>query len=163
MEGGEQVKVTEVRIKLMDGSQRNGDVKLKAFCSVTLDGAFVIRDLKVIQGTNGLFVAMPSRKVMSHCPCCETKNFLLARYCNDCGKELPRVSEKEIDGSRKRYADIVHPVHSKARKLLHDAVLNAYQRELGDRGNSGGKRGIPGPPHISGSDSGKLECFEGEA
>lgn len=36
--------------------------RLKAYVAITIDGAFVIRDLKVIQGTNGLFVAMPSKK-----------------------------------------------------------------------------------------------------
>ena len=36
--------------------------RLKAYVSITLDECFVIRDLKVIQGTGGLFVAMPSKK-----------------------------------------------------------------------------------------------------
>jgi stage V sporulation protein G len=160
-EGGEQVKVTEVRIKLMNGSRRNGDEKLKAFCSVTLDGAFVIRDLKVIQGSKGLFVAMPSRKVMSHCPNCQTKNCLQAHFCNDCGKKLPRISEEDAEGARKRYADIVHPVHSQARKLLHDAVLEAFQREI--KTSKGQSSGIPRPPHSSAMASPESEFFEGEA
>ena len=48
--------ITEVRVAL-----RN-DRKLKAFVSITLDDCFVIRGLKIIQGTNGTFVAMPSKK-----------------------------------------------------------------------------------------------------
>jgi len=142
------VKVTEVRIKLMEGSRKNGDEKLKAFCSVTLDGAFVIRDLKVIQGAKGLFVAMPSRKVMHHCPNCQTKNCLLARFCNDCGKKLPRVSEEDAEGARKRYADIVHPVHAGARKLLHEAVIQAYRRERGRKTRRGEGGPPPPPPHL---------------
>ena|SRR5215510_13149617 len=50
------MKITEVRITLRD------DGKLKAFASITLDNAFVIRGLKVIEGNTGLFVAMPSRR-----------------------------------------------------------------------------------------------------
>jgi len=50
------VEITEVRITL-----RNED-KLKAFANVTFDEEFVIRGLKVINGTNGYFVSMPSRK-----------------------------------------------------------------------------------------------------
>src|SRR5207247_10626520 len=50
------IEITEVRVSL-----RN-DEKLKAFVSITLNNAFVIRGLKIIQGNNGLFVAMPSRK-----------------------------------------------------------------------------------------------------
>ena len=48
------MEVTEVRIKLMD---EPGD-RLKAFCSVTFDDCFVIRDLKIIEGSSGPFVAM---------------------------------------------------------------------------------------------------------
>ncbi len=51
------MKVTDVRVRklLAEG-------KMKAIVSVTLDDAFVIHDVKVIEGQNGLFVAMPSRK-----------------------------------------------------------------------------------------------------
>src|SRR5437016_4635382 len=50
------IEITEVRVSL-----RN-DEKLKAFVSITLNNAFVIRGLKIIKGNTGLFVAMPSRK-----------------------------------------------------------------------------------------------------
>jgi stage V sporulation protein G len=50
------MKITEIRIALRD------DEKLKAFVSITLDGCFVVRGLKIIRGNKGLFVAMPSRK-----------------------------------------------------------------------------------------------------
>ncbi|MGX8797006.1 septation regulator SpoVG [Fusibacter sp. JL298sf-3] len=52
------MNITDVRIrKLKD------DGKMKAVVSLTFDDAFVIHDIKVIEGQNGLFVAMPSRKV----------------------------------------------------------------------------------------------------
>lgn len=53
---GMGLEITEVRISLRD------DDKLKAFASMTFNDAFVIRGLKIIEGTNGMFVAMPSRK-----------------------------------------------------------------------------------------------------
>jgi stage V sporulation protein G len=51
------LEVTDVRVRkvLMEG-------KMKAIVSVTLDDSFVIHDVKVVEGHNGLFVAMPSRK-----------------------------------------------------------------------------------------------------
>ena len=52
------MEITEVRITLK-GSE---DGKLKAFATITFDNAFVVHDVKVVEGTNGLFVAMPSRK-----------------------------------------------------------------------------------------------------
>jgi stage V sporulation protein G len=50
------MRITEVRVSLRD------DAKLKAFASITLDDCFVIRGLKIIEGKEGTFVAMPSRR-----------------------------------------------------------------------------------------------------
>jgi stage V sporulation protein G len=50
------MEVTEVKIFPV---QEN---RLKAYVSITFDDCFVVRDLKVINGSNGLFVAMPSKK-----------------------------------------------------------------------------------------------------
>ncbi len=50
------MQITEVRVTL-----RNED-KLRGFANVTFDGEFVVRGMKIIQGTTGLFVSMPSRK-----------------------------------------------------------------------------------------------------
>ena len=74
------MEITEVRIKLMDDPSE----RLQAFCSITFDDCFVIRDLKIIGGANGAFVAMPSRKLTAHCTHCGSKNHLRAAYCNQC-------------------------------------------------------------------------------
>lgn len=50
------MKITEVRIFLKN------EERLKAYASITFDDAFVVRNLKVIQGKKGLFVSMPNRK-----------------------------------------------------------------------------------------------------
>ncbi|MCH4890633.1 septation protein SpoVG [Acidaminobacter sp. JC074] len=52
------MKITDVRIRKI-----KTDGKMKAVVSVTFDEAFVVHDIKIIEGQNGLFVAMPSRKV----------------------------------------------------------------------------------------------------
>src|SRR5204862_4224034 len=78
------VEITEVRIKLMEDNNE----RLQAFCSVTFADAFVVRDLKIIEGTKGSFVAMPSRKLTDRCPGCGSKNHLRARFCNHCGSRL---------------------------------------------------------------------------
>ena len=76
--------ITEVRIKLMEDPHD----RLQAFCSITFDACFVIRDLKIIQGTKGAFVAMPSRKLTDRCPKCYCKNHLRSVHCNQCGADL---------------------------------------------------------------------------
>lgn len=51
------MQITDVRIRKIAT-----DGKMKAIVSVTFDNEFVVHDIKVIEGQNGLFIAMPSRK-----------------------------------------------------------------------------------------------------
>jgi stage V sporulation protein G len=119
--------ITEIRIKLMD----DPNDRLQAFCSITFDACFVIRDLKIIAGTKGSFVAMPSRKLTDRCPRCSSKNQLRARFCNDCGAKLMEDRAcKADDGRAKLYADIAHPINSDCRDLIQRRVLEAYTLEL---------------------------------
>jgi stage V sporulation protein G len=116
------VEITEVRIKLTE-SQTD---RLLAFCSITFDDCFVIRDLKVIEGTNGAFVAMPSRKLSAHCPKCRSKNHLKAVHCNQCGT---RLADRSTDGKQKLYADIAHPINAACREMIQERVLAAFAAE----------------------------------
>ncbi|QDT65033.1 SpoVG family protein [Calycomorphotria hydatis] len=121
------MEITEVRIKLMEDSQE----RLLAFCSITLDGCFVIRDLKIIQGGRGIFVAMPSRKLTDHCPRCHSKNHLRAAHCNQCGAKLSdERADKDDEGRAKLYADIAHPINAECREMIQNEVVAAYEQEL---------------------------------
>ena len=82
------LEITEVRIALRD------DDKLKAFASMTFNDAFVVRGLKIIEGTNGMFVAMPSRKKpdgtyqdIAHPINNEAREFIEARILDEYEKE----------------------------------------------------------------------------
>ena len=57
LEGGAHMEVTEVRIKKV-----NSGNKMKAVAQVTFDQEFVVHDIKVIEGRNGLFIAMPRKE-----------------------------------------------------------------------------------------------------
>lgn len=126
--------ITEVRIKL---AEENNE-RLLAFCSITFENAFVIHDLKILEGDQGLFISMPSRKLMDHCRHCNRRNHLRARYCNNCGVKLDenRATSDADDraecgprGRPKLYTDIVHPINSACRKIIQNAVLRAYHKE----------------------------------
>src|SRR5437016_10289597 len=104
--------------------------RLLAFCSITFDDAFVVRDLKIIEGTKGSFVAMPSRKLTDRCPQCGCKNHLRARHCNQCGQKLDENRAiRDADGRAKLHADIAHPINSACRELIQSAVLRTYNEE----------------------------------
>jgi stage V sporulation protein G len=56
------MEITDVRIRKITSNQADEN-KMRAIVSVTFDNEFVVHDIKVIQGAEKLFIAMPSRKV----------------------------------------------------------------------------------------------------
>lgn len=52
------MNITDVRVRPMDKANSN----MRAVASITIDGEFVVHDIKVIQGNDKLFIAMPSKK-----------------------------------------------------------------------------------------------------
>jgi len=121
------MEISEVRVKLV----ANKDDRLKAFCSMTLDNDFVVRDIKIIEGTGGLFVAMPSRKMSDHCNQCGSKNHLRAKFCNNCGAALAEDrAKKDIKGRMKLHADIAHPINAECRKRIQETIVAAFEQEL---------------------------------
>ena len=124
------MEITEVRIFLKDSP----DKKLKAYATVTFDNAFVVRNIKVIDGSGGLFIAMPSRKLKTPCPKCGFRNEVKSKYCNQCGTQLPAVSkpisaEHEGGDAQSEHRDIAHPITQTSRDYLQKKVLEAYETE----------------------------------
>ena len=88
------MRVTDVRIRKM-----NNDGKMKAIVSITLENQFVVHDVRVIDGNNGLFVAMPSKRTpdgefkdIAHPITSETREIIqsavLFAYSTELEKEL---------------------------------------------------------------------------
>jgi stage V sporulation protein G len=116
----------------------NPATKLRAYATITFDNAFVVRNIKVIEGNKGLFVAMPSRRIEEPCSKCGANNSLRSKYCNQCGSLLP---EKETaptlqtaEGTEKRdprseHRDIAHPINMETREYIQKKILEAYEAE----------------------------------
>ena len=129
------MEITEVRIFPSESK----DGKLKAFATMTFDDWFVVRNVKIIQGNNGLFVAMPSRKAMDSCNKCGTKNARGSKFCNQCGNNLPqRFPESSEEGKRSNeHMDIAHPITQECRVYIQEKVLAAYEDETGKKEKEG--------------------------
>ncbi len=87
------MKISDVRIRFV----KKDDSKLKAVASITIDDCFVVHDIKVIEGADGPFIAMPSRKTndgefkdIAHPLNTETRenlrNAILAAYADELAK-----------------------------------------------------------------------------
>jgi stage V sporulation protein G len=87
------MQITEVRVFPVN------EDKLKAYATITFDGCFVVRDLKVIHGNSGLFVAMPSKKRKdgtfkdtAHPLNNETREMIEARVLGEYEREITKVA-----------------------------------------------------------------------
>jgi len=88
------MEITEVRVFPVS------EEKLKAYVTITFDDCFVVRDLKVIHGNNGLFVAMPSKKRKdgtfrdtAHPLNNQTREMIESRVLSEYEKQLSRITE----------------------------------------------------------------------
>lgn len=125
------MEITEVRIFPKEGLNN----KLRAYATITIDNAFVVRNIKVIEGKSGLFVAMPSRKIKSACPKCGHKNEVRSKFCNECGAAIPAreaivyTPEQQHDARQSEHKDIAHPISVQCREYIQKKVLGAYEAE----------------------------------
>ena len=128
---------TEIIVKLA-GPDDPGRPRLLAYATVVFDDSLAVHDLKIIDGRDGLFVAMPSKPAPVRCPC-GRKNFVLERTgepmyvkrpsgyiqvgkdCIGCGEPLPQLERG------RRFLDIAHPIRHSFRDDLERAVLDEYK------------------------------------
>ncbi len=89
------MNITDVRIRKI-----NNEGKMKAVVSITFDDEFVVHDIKIIEGQNGLFIAMPSRKMgegdfrdIAHPLVSETRNKIKEAIF----KEYDKMLEEQVD------------------------------------------------------------------
>jgi stage V sporulation protein G len=119
------MEITEVRVSLRE----NEGKRLKAYATVTFDNSFVVRNIKVVEGNNGLFVAMPARKAKQFCPRCGKKVDVGSRYCNHCGVSLPPPLKENPESRQSAHQDLAHPINQQFRDYLQSKVLDAYHTE----------------------------------
>jgi stage V sporulation protein G len=94
------MEITEVRVFPVQ------EDKLKAYVTITLDGCFVVRDLKVIHGNTGLFVAMPAKrrkdgtfKDIAHPLNTETREWMEKVILAEYDRELKKADVGQATGS----------------------------------------------------------------
>lgn len=122
------MEVTDVQVKIVPRANN----KLKAFCTVTFDNCFVIKDVRIIQGQNGMIVAMPAKKLTFRCNNCGFKNPLGARFCCDCGRRVRGdLSRRNPQTGRPiMQVDVAHPINPETRGMIEKKVIEAYEREF---------------------------------
>ena len=114
------MKFTDVRIRKVDKE----DTKLRAVASVTIDDSFVIHDIKVIEGTDGLFIAMPSKKSNDG----EYRD--IAHPISQAARE--NIQRLILEGYEKELAKLISTIEKKMKKAAADLNFEAAA-ELRDK------------------------------
>lgn len=130
--------ITNIKISLDGGQNSNGDKdgdkRPLAFCTIVFDQCFVIDGLRIMPGKGGVpFVAMSSKKRTDHCPKCQTKNHLRAKYCNECGRRLGdgRGSIDRSTGKPKHHTDTAYPITRAFRGYMEAEIMRRYHEACG--------------------------------
>ncbi len=94
------MKISDVRVRI---ARNETDAKLRAYVDITIEDSFVIHGLKVIEGKNGKFVAMPSRKMpngeykdIAHPILTDVRNDITNSVLAKYEEVVETVSEEEI-------------------------------------------------------------------
>lgn len=116
--------ITSVRIYPMAAPDHP---RFRAYATITIDDAFAVHDLRILDMPHGLMVAMPSKRSTLPCPDCHAKTDVADRFCGRCGAPL---AESEYDGPLHR--DVAHPVDHATRDQVESAVLAAYRAKVGE-------------------------------
>ncbi len=117
------MEITEIRVSLVG----KPNSRLRAYASVTFDEAFVVRDIRIIEGKKGLFVAMPSKKMQRDCHKCGFKNPVTNKFCGSCGTALHAVEENTLSPSQ-QHRDLAHPIQTEFREYIQQKVLEEFAK-----------------------------------
>jgi len=122
------MEITQIRVFPVE------EEKLKAFVSVIFDDCFVVSDIKIIQGTSGLFVSMPSKK---------RKNGTFRDIAHPLNNETRRMIEEQII---EKYREVVSE---------SGGDPSAPMRQLGEQETQGDidREGLLGPPYGGSGDA----------
>ena len=124
------MNITEVNVILAKDSG-----KVAAYCSIVIDDAFVVHDIKLLHSSNTknpYFLSFPSRMLDKRCDECGKKNVLKASFCNYCGAKLKYVVNHSDNCLKDRpYADICNPITLEYRKQIEQLIIDRYEELVG--------------------------------
>lgn len=118
--------ITDVRVSL-DGTND----RVLVYCSFVIDGCFVVKNAKIVEGNHGRVVSMPNDPFRTKCPNCSKRVPVTDHFCGRCGVDQEDNRAPLDDrGYPRHYADVCHPTTAECRKIIEDALFAAYEKSV---------------------------------
>jgi|GEM_PF-3115864 len=114
------MKITKVQIKIA-GVDRT-KTRLRAYALVELDEILRINNIRVLEGKEGMFIALPSAEEKIRCKICGGKISPRDQYCRFCG------NKKSQDFTRVRYKNLVQFISPKISTEIREKVIEKYKQ-----------------------------------
>lgn len=121
------MEITDVSVKLIQPLRRG---RVLCIATVTFDNSFVVRNIRLLEGPKGYFLAMPSQALSIKCRRCNRKNPIRSNYCNLCGSRLPeeRLPIDPQTGKARTYQDVAHPIKTELREKMQASIVEEYKK-----------------------------------
>ncbi len=121
------MEITDTSVKLIQPLRRG---RVLCVATVTFDNSFVVRNIRLLEGPKGYFLAMPSQVLSTKCRRCNRKNPIRSNYCNLCGSRLPeeRIPIDPQTGKSRIHQDIAHPIRTELREKIQTAIVEEYKK-----------------------------------
>lgn len=119
--------ITDVSVKLIQPLRRG---RVLCVAAVTFDNSFVVRNIRLLEGPKGYFLAMPSQALTTKCRRCNRKNPIRSNYCNLCGTRLPeeQVPVDPQTGKSRVHQDVAHPIKTELREKIQASIVEEYKK-----------------------------------
>lgn len=126
-----QVEITDVRLRKIET-----EGKLRAYVSITFDDSFVVHDLRVIDGTKGMFVAMPSKRLpngdhkdIAHPINTEIREKIQNAVLDVYNRELEEASQAKVEESKVEESKVEEKVEEKEEAAEETAVEEETEKK----------------------------------
>ncbi len=136
------MEITGVSVRLIQPLRRG---RVLCVASVTFDNSFVVRNIRLLEGPKGYFLAMPSQAITIKCRRCGRKNTVRSNYCNLCGTRLPeeRIPIDSETGKPRSYQDVAHPIKTELREKIQASVIEEYKKALEQQNKQSAQGTVP--------------------
>jgi stage V sporulation protein G len=104
--------------------------RLCGYASIVFDDVFQVKNIRLINGKEGIFIVFPNKETLRPCPKCKVMTSYRHKFCYNCGDELAVIIPAAT------YKDVCYPVTQEFHNVIAGAILAEYENLSTSKGAS---------------------------